>query len=144
MTKRDWAVKTLASVVILVAATGAAAAQSKKPVARTASQPATYAPRIIAVSNSSIIEATVVAVGLESLTVKTAKGLTLRFDLDDQTSILESGELVSIATLPDLTLDASSLRPFDKIEIVFEREGSKKLARIITRTLPANRQLAKR
>ncbi len=134
----------LASVVILLVATGAAAAQSKKGGAVTASQPATYAPRIIAVSNSSIIEATIIAAGSESLTVKTAKGATVRFDLDDQTSILESGELVSIATIPDLTLVASDLRPFDKVEIVFEREGSKKLARIITRTLCANNRLAKR
>ena len=134
----------LASVAIFLAATSAATAQSKTAVARTASQPATYAPRIIAESNSSIVEATIVALSSESLTVKTLKGLTLRFDLDDQTSIFESGELVSIATIPDLTLGASDLRPFDKIEIVFEREGSKKLARIITRTLTASKHLAKR
>ena len=144
MTKRDWTIQVLASVVILLVGTSATPAQSKKGGLTAAGGPATYAPRVIAGSNSSIIEAAIVAVNSDSLTVKTARGATVRFDLDDQTSILESGELVSIATIPDLTLGASDLRPFDKVEIVFEREGSRRLARIVTRTLSANKHLAKR
>jgi hypothetical protein len=70
----------------------------------------------------------------------------LRYDLrtDDQTTVLDSGELVSIATMGDIALSVSDLRVSDWVEVVTERAGRSQAARIITRINVWGSQIAGR
>ena len=93
----------------------------------------TYTPVVLGRSQSFVIEGRIVAAGKGRIEIRTARGARYQFEADDQTTYLQSGELVSIANLPDVTLRLSDLRAPDRVEIVAEREGQRIVARIVTR-----------
>ena len=104
----------------------------------------TFAPRVLGRSESFIVEGLITAATPGAIRIKTATGQRATFELDDQTTVLETGELVSISTLAEIELAASDLQIFDRVEIVFEREGRRRLARIITRLQSERDRVAKR
>jgi hypothetical protein len=104
----------------------------------------TYVPRIKSRSSSFIIEGLITALDNNVIVIKTERGERHSFGLDDQTSVLTSDELVSIATMADISLSASDLRVSDRVEIVTERLGRREVARIITRIASSGAQVAKR
>ena len=101
--------------------------------AQERSKKQTYAPRVIGRAESFIVEGRITAAGPRTISIKTDKGARATFEIDDQTTVLVSNELVSISTMADIELAASDLQVFDRVEIVFQREGPRRLARIITR-----------
>jgi len=104
----------------------------------------TYAPRIKGRSSSFIIEGRITGLEDNLIVIKTKRGERYSFELDDQTSVLGSDELVSIATMADIALSASELHVSDRVEIVTERVGRREVARIITRIESSAAQVAKR
>ena len=96
-----------------------------------------FAPHVIGRANSFIVNGRIVALRGQRLSVETARGERLDFQLDEQTTLLDSSELVSIATMDDITLRPADLRLADEVEVVAERMGNRRLARIVTRTAPA-------
>jgi hypothetical protein len=103
-----------------------------------------YTPLIKGRSFNSVIEGRITGLGNDLITIKTSRGARHDLVLDDQTTVLNSGELVSIATLADIALSASDLRVSDTVEIVTERVGQQQVARIITRIASSGAQVAKR
>ena len=93
-----------------------------------------FAPRVIGRANSFIINGHIVALRGQQLSIETTRGERLDFQMDEQTTLLESSELISIATMDDITLRPADLRLADEVEVVAERAGSRSLARIVTRT----------
>ena len=93
-----------------------------------------FVPHVIARADSFIINGHIVALHGQRLSVETARGERLDFQLDGQTTLLDSSELVSIATMDDITLRPSDLRLADEVEVVAERAGNRRFARIVTRT----------
>lgn len=114
------------------------------PTANKNSKKQTFAPRIRGRSESFIVEGLITAATAGAIRIKTATGQRATFEIDDQTTVLETGELVSISTLADIELAASNLQIFDRVEIIFEREGGRRLARIITRLQSERDRVAKR
>ncbi len=114
------------------------------PTAKKNSEKQTFAPRIRGRSESFIVEGLITAAAAGSIRIKTAAGERATFEIDDQTTVLETSELVSISTLADIELSASDLQIFDRVEIIFEREGGRRLARIITRLQSERDRVAKR
>jgi ribosomal protein L28 len=104
----------------------------------------TYTPRIHNYSATSIVEGRVLSIEAAAIRIKTDGGARHEFLIDEATSIFESGELVSIATMADITLKPSDLKPSDVVEIVVERAGRSPAARIITRVERSAAQVAKR
>ncbi|HVF90334.1 MAG TPA: hypothetical protein VNH22_09710 [Blastocatellia bacterium] len=100
----------------------------------------TYEPVVLGNSRSFVIEGRVAAAGKGRIEIRTPQGALHRFDADDQTTYLQSGGLVSISTLPDVSLRLSDLRAADRVEIVAEREGQRSVARIVTRIAKARGQ----
>ena len=93
-----------------------------------------YAPRIIGRANSFIVNGRIVALRGQRLGVETANGSRLEFQLNEQTTLLEANELVSIATMDDIALRPTDLRLADEVEVIAERAGNQLLAHIVTRT----------
>ncbi len=104
----------------------------------------TFAPRILRRSASFIVEGIITDARSGAIRIKTTKGERLVFEIDDQTTVLNAGELVSISTLADIELTPSDLHVFDRVEIVAERDGLRRLARIITRIRSERDQVASR
>ncbi|HXG94710.1 MAG TPA: hypothetical protein VNN73_20375 [Blastocatellia bacterium] len=138
----------LAGLIIALASV----ASGQRPQSNAARRPAKsskhtetrlYSPRIRSYALSFIVEGRVEAITARSITIKTARGIQYRFEIDDNTSILESGELVSFATMADVALTPSDLRLMDSVEIVVERANHRNIARIITRTAQAGALLAR-
>lgn len=130
-----------------------AAASYKKNPERVTHQPdragqkartITYAPRVKGRSNNFVIEGRITSLEDNVITIKTSRGARYDLALDDQTTVLDSGELVSIATMADIALSASDLRVSDTVEIVTERVGQQEVAKIITRIASSGAQVAKR
>jgi hypothetical protein len=134
--------------IILAVAFLAASAQQRRsgerPKPRAATESRTYAPRVIARSDSFILEGTITSIKGGKLTLKTRRGAAYGFELDEYTVVFESGEMVSVATLPDITLAVSDLKPYDVVEIVAERAGDRSLARIVTRISSEADRVARR
>ena len=95
--------------------------------------PRQYTPRVIGRTDSEIVDGRIVAQRAGYLVIETGRGARVEFQVNDQTTLLGSSGLVSIATMADLTLRFSDLRPGDKVEIVCDRGRDRKLARIVTR-----------
>lgn len=112
--------------------------------ARTKAGDGTYAPQVQGRSSSLVIEGRITGLTDNVITIKTARGERHDFGLDDLTSVFNSGELVSVATMADITLSASDLHTHDRVEIVTERIGRQEVARIITRIASSDAQVAKR
>jgi hypothetical protein len=91
-------------------------------------------PHIVGRANSFIVNGRIVALRGQQLRVETARGERLDFQMDEQTTLLESNELVSIATMDDITLRPADLRLADEVEVVAERVGNRSLAHIVSRT----------
>jgi hypothetical protein len=104
----------------------------------------TYAPRIKGRSASFVIEGLISKIEDNLIIIKTERGERYNFKLDDQTSVIRSDELVSIATMADIALSISDLHVSDRVEIVTERLGKREVARIITRIESSDSQVAKR
>jgi hypothetical protein len=102
-----------------------------------------FAPRVIGRANSFIVRGHIVAIRGQRLSLETAAGARMDVQLDGQTTLLDSSELVSIATMDDITLRPADLRLADEVEVVAERAGGLTLARIVTRTA-ANQPVARR
>jgi hypothetical protein len=96
-----------------------------------------FAPRVIGRANSFIINGRVLAWRGQRLSLETARGERWDFQVDEQTTLLESSELVSIATMGDIALRPADLRFADEVEVIAERVGNRRLARIVTRTASA-------
>ena len=126
-----------ALTVSIILSVSVAAQQSQKPGR-------TYAPRIKSTSSSSIVEGLITRLDDSVIVIKTKRGERHSFGLDDQTNVLASDELVSIATMADIALSASDLHVSDRVEIVTERVGRREVARIITRIESSGAQVAKR
>lgn len=139
-------VRVLALVAVLsVAVSSAVQAQIASRAAKhTSAQTATrtYTPRITGRSNSMIVEGRITELRDDLVSVKTARGARYDFRIDDQTTTLNSDELVSIATMSDITLSASDLHVADRVEIVAERTGRQVTARIITRIASSTDHIA--
>ena len=112
--------------------------------AQERSQKKSYAPRVIGSSESFIVEGSIMATAAGAIRIRTDKGARVAFEIDDQTTVIVSNELVSISTMADIELAASDLQLFDRVEIVFERKGARNLARIITRLQSNSDRVAKR
>ncbi len=93
-----------------------------------------YAPRIIGRANSFIVSGRIVALRGQRLVIETTSGTRLEFQLSERTTLMEAGELVSIATMDDIALRLADLRLADEVEVVAERAGQRLLAHIVTRT----------
>ncbi|MFL6216932.1 MAG: hypothetical protein ACJ74J_23820 [Blastocatellia bacterium] len=93
-----------------------------------------FAPRVIGRANSFIIRGHITALNGQRLSLETAAGARVDLQLDAQTTLLDSSELVSIATMDDITLRPADLRLADEVEVVAERAGERTFARILTRT----------
>jgi hypothetical protein len=144
--KRTGVVGLIVSLAVLLSIPASAHSQnrvsgSQKNTLRGNRQPLStpsskreFAPQIIGRANSFIITGRIVARRGPQLSVETTGGARLDFQVDGQTTLLESNELVSIATMDDITLRLADLRVSDEVEVVAEREGSRRLARIVTRT----------
>ena len=104
----------------------------------------TYSPRITGRSNSMIVEGRITEIRDDLVSIKTARGTRYDFRIDDQTTTLDSGELISIATMSEITLSTSDLRTADQVEIVAERCGRQAAARIITRIASSGDHIASR
>ncbi|HKG21797.1 MAG TPA: hypothetical protein VKC34_07840 [Blastocatellia bacterium] len=100
----------------------------------------TYEPVVLGNSRSFVIEGRVVAASKGRIEIRTPRGALYRFEADYQTTYFQSGALVSISTLPDVSLRPSDLRAADRVEIVAEREGQRSVARIVTRIATARGQ----
>jgi len=116
----------------------------KKSVTKKSVEKQSFVPRIVGRSESSIVEGLITAAVSGAIRIKTTKGERVTFEIDNQTTVLESGELVSISTMADIELEPSDLQSFDRVEIIFEREGNRRLARIITRIQSERDRVAKR
>ena len=137
----------LASVVIAPSASGQGREDhgSKRAGARAGGR--LYTPRVLGYSATSILEGRIVSIDAGRAVIKTEDGARHRLLIDEATSIFESGEMVSIATMADITLKPSDLKPSDFVEIIVERASPGRVspgnfARIITRI--ARGQVAKR
>jgi len=104
----------------------------------------TYSPRITGRSNSMIVEGRITEIRDDLVSIKTARGTRYDFRIDDQTTTLNSDELISIATMSEITLSTSDLRTADQVEIVAERCGRQAAARIITRIASSGDHIASR
>ena len=135
---------SLLTVSALLISASPAYGQGRSRTGKKSVERQTFAPRIVSRSNSSIIEGVITAAAPGAIQVKTAKGERVTIEIDDQTTVLESGELVSISTMAEIELAASDLQILDRVEIVFEREGGRRLARIITRVQSELDRVAKR
>jgi hypothetical protein len=155
--RRTMPFKVLASIVITMTIAASILAQQSVDArasykknsgqaehARLKAAARTYAPQIKGRSPSFVIEGRITSIGDNVITIKTARGARYDFGVDDQTSVFNSGELVSVATMADITLSASDLRISDRVEIVTERIGRQEVARIITRIASSDAQVAKR
>jgi hypothetical protein len=134
---------TIFAVLTLFAAT-TAAQQPHSANGGRVTEGRTYQPRIKYRTHSAVIEGRITKLEEGALTIKTARGEMRSFRLDERTSVFESGELVSIATMADIVLSASDLSSFDYVEIVTERIGRRDFARIITRLPVSSAEVAKR
>ncbi len=102
-----------------------------------------FTPRVIGRSNSFIVSGHIVALRGGRLSLETAEGKRMDVQLDEQTTLFDSSEVVSIATMDEITLRLADLRLADAVEVVAERAGDRALARIITRTA-SNQPVARR
>jgi len=102
-----------------------------------------YTPRVIGRADSFIIRGRVTALHGQRLSLETTAGARLDLQLDAQTTLMDSSELVSIATMDDITLRPADLRLGDEVEVVAERMGDRTFARILTRTA-SNQPVARR
>jgi hypothetical protein len=125
----DAAASLLLALIISVSATGQAGRQAAKP-GGTAGR--AYTPRVLDYSASAIVEGRILSIKGGRIKIETARGAHYVFLIDEATSIFESGEAVSIASMADISLEPADLRAFDAVEIVVER-ASRPVARIITR-----------
>lgn len=122
----------------------AAKQASAQATTRTYSATPTYSPRKTGHSNSVIVEGRITEIRNSLVSIKTTRGMHYDFVIDDQTTTLNSDELISIATLSDITLSASDLRIADLVEVVAERAGRQATARIITRIASSSDHIASR
>jgi hypothetical protein len=104
----------------------------------------TFVPRVEGSSASFIVEGLITDARPGAIRIKTAKGERITFEIDDQTTVLDTGELVSISTMAEIELTPSDLHVFDRVEVVAERDGLRPLARIVTRIHSERDQVAKR
>lgn len=142
--------KLNSSVALLIAVLAvlvvSAPAQNRKATSKGGAQKATpaYSPRIVGRSDSFIIEGAVVAIKSGAVTIKTARGARLSFVIDEETTLIESNDEVSIATMADISFSSAHLRASDCVEIVAERAEGMPVARIITRIRASRDQVARR
>src|SRR6185369_6608200 len=135
--KRTIIIGMIASLVALVfVAPPVIQAQDKTGSARAKQsgargQARVYAPRVIGRSNISIVEGRIAEIRNDRISIKSSRGLRQDFNIDDQTTVLDSGEIISIATMSDIALSISDLRVSDWVEIVSERASRSPAARII-------------
>ena len=105
-----------------------------QPPARSHALKREFTPQVIGRPNSFITTGHIVALRGRRLGVERADGARLDFQVDEQTTLMDSSELISIATMSDITLRLADLRLADEVEVVAERVGSRSFARIVTRT----------
>ena len=91
------------------------------------------APRVIKETESYIVRGRLIGISGDRVEIKAGRGERLSFDIDHQTDVYEEGGLISIATMDEVKLSPDALRAGNIIEIVVERDGSRRIARIITR-----------
>lgn len=103
-----------------------------------------YSPRLIGRSNSAVIEGRITNIQSNRISVKSSRGSRYDFKIEDQTTVFDSPELVSIATMSDIALSVSDLRVMDLVEIVTEGAGRSQTARIITRISASGATVASR
>ena len=148
--KRTIIIGMIASLVALVfVAPPVIQAQDKTGSARAKQsgargQTRAYAPRVIGRSNISIVEGRIAEIRNDRISIKSSRGLRQDFNIDDQTTVLDSGEIISIATMSDIALSISDLRVSDWVEIVSERASRSPAARIITRIAERGTRIASR
>jgi hypothetical protein len=131
--KRIKLARMLALLAALALTLSSAVQAQDKVINNRAAKTRTYSPRITGRSNSMIVEGRITEIRDDLVSIKTARGTRYDFRIDDQTTMLNSDELISIATMSDITLSVSDLRTADRVEIVAERCGRQALARILTR-----------
>ncbi|MFP5263887.1 MAG: hypothetical protein ACLGJB_18555 [Blastocatellia bacterium] len=159
--KRTRGLMALASFAVAIMLSAPAAARQphkavdsyKKNSGRVARQPeqakrkalgGDYTPHVEGRSLNLVIEGRITSLEGNVITIKTARGARFDLVLDQQTTVFGSGELVSIATMADITLSPSDLRVSDTVEVVTEHIGQRQVARIITRIASSDAQVAKR
>ncbi|HKS41566.1 MAG TPA: hypothetical protein VJX74_13210 [Blastocatellia bacterium] len=135
-------IKLVCVLALLIITSSAVQAQDRAINSRAAKH--NYSPRITGRSNSMIVEGRITEIRDDLVSIKTARGIRYDFRIDDQTTTLNSDELISIATMSEITLSVSDLRITDLIEIVAERTGRQAAARIITRIASSGDHIASR
>ena len=138
---RTTSFKATALLLILLIISASALAQARN---KSNGRTRTYTPQVRAYSDSAIFEGRLSSIEAGHLIIKTAQGPRVRLEMDDNTAILESGELVSFAAMAEIALSVADLRIADSVEIIVERAGNRQIARIITRTQGADAPVAKR
>ena len=142
--KRIKLARVLASLAALAVVASSAVQAQDRAINSRAAKTRTYSPRVTAPSNSVILEGRITEIRDDLVSIKTARGTRYDFRIDDQTTTFNSGELISIATMSDITLSVSDLRTADRVEIVAERCGRQAIARIITRIASQGGHIASR
>lgn len=102
------------------------------------------APRIIKHSESYIIRGRLSAISDRRISVEPGRGSRLSFDLDDSTDVYEGAGLISIASMDEVRLGPDALRVGDRVEVVVERDGNRRVARIISRLASLPGEVARR
>jgi hypothetical protein len=102
------------------------------------------APLVIKDSESYIVRGQLLAIGGNRISMQPERGGRISLDIDDRTDVYEDGGLISIATMDEVRLSAAALRAGNIVEIVVERDGNRRVARIITRLALFPGHLAKR
>jgi hypothetical protein len=125
-------------ILLIISASGLAQARNKSKLPARA-----FTPRVRAYSDSAIINGRISSIETGRLIIKTTQGPRVSLEIDDNTTMLEAGELVSFASMGDIALSVGDLRISDSVEIVVERAGSRQMARIITRTRSADAMVAR-
>ncbi len=150
MMKHKIITRVVTLLTIAIAFTGLASAQNrqtkahKAEIAPAATEKRSFAPGVRGRSDSFIIEGEITAITRRSVTVRAKDGKAYVFNLDDQPTTLESGEIFSIATMADISIKPEDLRVYDRIEVVAERSGRASSAKIITRIEQGSNTVAKR
>lgn len=137
--KRATGIGTTAVIAIILLISSSAFAQNKQ-----AARQRLYTPQVKAYSDSHIITGRIARIEEGRLVVDTARGSRFHINMDAETLILEAGEEVSIASLADISLSAGELKVSDGVEVVIERAGRRRTARIITRMAKSHYPVARR
>jgi hypothetical protein len=123
-------------LIIIAFAISAASASAQEKIEN--------APLILKDSKSCIVRGRLIAISAGRISVRSEREGRISLGMDDRTDVYEDGGLISIATMDEVRLSPGALRAGNIVEIVVERDGPRRIARIITRLAMFAGHLAER